>query len=69
MFNERNADTIIAFNRRIFLSFFFTLFNTASSAAPSDSTVSEDAGVDCCDYVIGRQSNALPFRLDLIHIG
>jgi hypothetical protein len=33
---------------RIFLDFFLfiTLFNTASSARPSDSTASEDAGIE-----------------------
>jgi hypothetical protein len=38
---------------------------------PSDSTVSEDAGIEpkaSCDYVIGL-SDALTTRLDLIHYG
>ncbi len=35
---------------------------------PSDSTVSEDAGIDYCDFGIGSQSDALTTRLDLIHL-
>ncbi len=41
-----------------------TLFNTASSAAPSDSTVWEDAGFELRHW----QFDALTIWLDLIHI-
>ncbi len=45
-----------------------TLFNIASSAAPSDSTVSKDAGIEPRTVAtLALAVRALTTRLDLIH--
>jgi hypothetical protein len=73
MFDERNAYTIIVFNRGIFW-IFCALFNTALIAAPSGYTFHCVGGCwgraqeDCCDYGIGSQSDDLTCRLDQANV-